>query len=367
VRGKINNSKLKEAILEVYSGPLKESSSGFQICCPFHDDNNPSCMIFYSSGIFSCFVCHGDRQKGHRGVSPYKGFQALGMPEAKARKLFLTPSSSLDDDNLIFDRLPSFDSDEPAPVIKQDKVVSREPWPLRWSFRDLDASFMASAWFKKRFEPTKVVLKGERLPRIAFSVGGAEKYKDTSLSNYMHHEVYLRLSSAVKAKAINSHKLSFDLDINYTPASLFGLVNNKLPKDCRGVILVEGSYDGLHLLQYLSKMRMHDKLVVISLLGTPQWSNCLKQIQNSLIPIMTKKQIPFILAFDNDKAGVKLTTTAIRDLQSLYFPSHMIKILAYSLSIKDPGESSFTFELFLGCLNNLGFLDEETKQLVNIE
>lgn len=362
MRRQIGSSKLKELILEVYRGEIKEGNAGFLVRCPWHDDHNPSCVVFYKSAIFYCLVCHGDKKKGERGKSPYTGFRALGMAESRARSLFLSPASpSLDLDDLTFNRLPSFDVDKEEPLslstitsIKNDKVVSRAPWPLTWGFRDLDADFMASSLFKKRFEPTKVMLKNERFPRLALSIGGAEKYKDTQAPNYLHHEVYLRLASSVQPKSVNSYKLNLDIETRVpTAASLFGLVNNRIPNKCRGVFLVEGPYDGMRLLSHTHTPEVGGNFAVVSILGTPQWANCLNQIKSFLEPTMIKRQIPFILAFDNDEAGAKLTATAIRDLQSLYFPKSLIKILAYPLSVKDPGE--LAFDLFLQCLRKLGF------------
>lgn len=355
-RGKIEPGKLRELLHEVYHGQIKETKVGFQICCPWHDDHNPSCFVFFQSSIFFCMICHGDKKKGQRGANPYRGFLALGMPEARARKLFL---EGAEDRKLDFTPLPSLDAFAPAEIQKpilEEKVVSRSEWPSFWGFRDIEYTTMIAPWFKKRFDPGLVKLKKERIPRLALAVGGAEKYKDTNQPFYLRHEVFLRLSSAVKPKAANSVGLSLDIDIVSPPsASLFGLVNNKLTKDCRGLICVEGPYDAIHLLQHIYRPEIGGNFDVICLLGTPQWSNCLKQIQIFIMPELEKRRIPIILAFDNDAAGTKLTTTAIRDLQeTCYLSPSRLKILSYPQAIKDPGD--LPFDIFHQSLQQLQLL-----------
>lgn len=355
VRAKIDPSKLKELLFEVYQDVMKEDASSFVIRCPWHKpDNNPSCVIFFKTAIFYCPVCHGDKQKGKRGVSPYQGFRALGMPEAKAKKLFLDrDSDALAERNLDTTRLPSLDDpvDEtilPPKRVLEEKVVSRSAWPEYWGFRDIEYETMIAPWFLERFDPTKVTLKRERLPRLALAVGGAKQFKP---KNKVRHEVYLRLSSAVKPKAANSVGLSLDPDLKNS-ATLFGLVNNRLSKDCRGIFLVEGPYDAIHLLQHIHNPEVGGGFEVVALLGTPQWGNCLKHLQ---ILLMGRTDIPIILAFDNDAAGFKLTHTAINDLRSVcYMSTSRLKTLGYPLSVKDPGD--LTFDVFLFCLRRLGLV-----------
>ena len=353
---KIDPGRLRELITECYSGPIKDEKGGIKIRCPWHSpDNNPSCMVF-SSGIFYCVVCHGDKPKGKRGLSPYRGFQAIGMSEARARKLFIGPETP-DMDDFTLCRLPSFDSEltsTPAHKVFYDKVVSREPWPKDWGFRGVDYATINAPWFKKRFDPYKVVLHKERLPRIALAVGGAERYNpNLDHPNYLRHEVFLRLSSAVKPKSINSHGLTLDSDsTDPLPAPLFGTINNKLSKGSRGLFITEGPYDTLHLLQHLYRPEIGGRYDVVALLGTPQFTNCLGQLQTQIFPDMVRRNIPIILAFDNDMAGFKLTTTAIEDLKSVcYLSSSMIKILDYPSHIKDPGD--LPFDIFYESMKKL--------------
>jgi len=238
----------------------------------------------------------------------------------------------------------------------EEKVVSRAEWPKFWGFRDIDYVTMTAGWFRKRFDPTLIKLRKERLPRIALAVGGAEKYKDTTQAFYLRHEVFLRLSSAVKPKAANSVGLSLDPDIVSPPsASLFGLVNNKVKKDCLGIFFVEGPYDCLRLLQHIYRLPEPycGRFEVVALLGTPQWYNVLRQFEMFILPGL--KDAPIILAFDNDNAGTKVTATAIRNLQDLcYLPTSRLRILSYPQAIKDPGDLSY--EDFCSCLRALQLL-----------
>ena len=284
------------------------------------------------------------------------------MPEDKARRLFLTGSESLESKSLDMTRLPSFDSpagteEEEKPIQRIEKVVKRTPWPKDWGFREVDYSTINSRWFRKRFEPMRVTLKKERLSRIALAVGGAEEFKDTTNPKYLRQEVYLRLSSLVKGKAVNSVGLNLDHEnIRSTiPATLFGLVNNKLSKGSRGLILVEGPYDCIHIYQHIYRPEIGGKFDVVALLGTPHWQRILEQLRAFIIPEMGRRGIPLILAFDNDAAGLKLTKTAIRDLQSLcYMTDSRLKMLGYPMTVKDPGELSFSG--FLQCLKDLGLI-----------
>gem|GEM_PF-6104563 len=360
---KIDAKLLHGLLVEFCRGrPVVKNPKGFNICCPWHDDHNPSCTVFYGTGIFCCFVCHGDRKKGKKGIPPVKGFMALGMSETRAKAIFLGQGSSSDcDAPLSFERPPSlldltaveeFELKKARThKFREDKVVKREEWPKYWGFRSIDYSTLISPWFRDRFSPTKVFLKKETLPRIAFAIGGAEEYKDIDHPNYLRHEVYLRLSTSVKAKAINSIGLNLDLDVtDPLPATLFGLINNKLRPNCRGVILVEGPMDAMVCLQHIH--RLNYDLDVIALLGTPQWSNVLMQLKMYIIPQM-KDTVPFILAFDHDAAGSKLTCNAIKDIQSeFYFSETRIKILDYPADKKDPGDVVDANE-FSDCIKKL--------------
>lgn len=361
MRSKIDNGKLKELLLEYYHGPIKDEGSGFKICCPFHDDHSPSCIVFYGYGTFFCFVCHGDKKKGERGVGIYRGFMALGMPEAKARRLFITGTESIESKSLDMTRLISFDdpvgSEYEPPIKRIDKVIKRTSWPKDWGFRQIEYATINSRWFRKRFEPMRVMLKKERISRIALAIGGAEEFKDTNNPKYLRQEVYLRLSSLVKNKAVNSVGLNLDHKNTRSsiPATLFGLVNNKLSKGSRGLILVEGPYDCIHTYQHIYRPEIGGKFDVVALLGTPQWQHVLEQLRDSIIPEMMRRGIPLILAFDNDAAGLKLTKTAIRDLQMLcYMHESNLKILGYPTTVKDPGDLSFSG--FLQCIKELGLI-----------
>jgi hypothetical protein len=350
---KIANSKLRELLAKHCRGPVNAESAGFQIRCPWHDDRNPSCMVFYGSGAFFCFICHGDKKKGHRGVGPYRGFKALGMPDAEAKRLFLSQEEGGPFVPLLSPSLPKPEVKKP----KVDQVSSREPWPGRWGFRELTRETMASPWFRNRFDPTKVVLSGERLPRLALAVGGAEAFKDTKAAKYTRHEVYLRLSSAVKKKAVNSTGLTLDTD-RKGHATLFGLVDNRLSKGSRGLILVEGPYDAMLLCQHIRRAEIGGSFDVAALLGTSQWPRVLDILKIRLLPEMEKKGIPLLLAFDNDSAGFKLTKTAITDLTDLNSTCRLtdarLKMLSYPMSVKDPGE--MPFDVFVQSLRHAGVL-----------
>ena len=220
-------------------------------------------------------------------------------------------------------------------VLPPSKVVSREPWPKWWAFRDVNCKTMRQQWFLDRFEPEKVHLVKERLPRLSLAIGGSERFKNKEHPDYLRSEVALRLSSAVKSKTINSPGLNLDPDVSRpVPASLFGLVNNRLSDGCQGVVLVEGPYDCMHVLQLVHGLGCFD---VVALLGTPQWDNARRQLKLYIQAEMIKRDIPYILAFDHDKAGDKLTETARACMAEDFVPPHLIQTLDYPREVKDPG------------------------------
>lgn len=360
----MDKATLRSLLIEYSKGEIKTTPKGFLICCPWHEDHNPSCVVFYESATFHCFLCHGDQPKGHRGNSAYHGFIKLGMPKEHAYNLFIDKTASRVQLNTR--RLPSLDDAQPdflkgADEItkwvkpKFEQVIERKPWPKYWGFRELLDTTMEAPWFLDRFEPCLVQLRRERHPRLALAIGGAERFKNTEDESYLRQEVYLRLNSAVKVKAINTKDLNLDLSVEQpVPATLFGLVNNKLSENCQGLILVEGPYDGLHLLQHIHGSEIAGQFEVISLLGTPQFDNCLHQVEMQIIPKLKEKNIPIILAFDNDRAGFKLTKSAMEAFQNrCYLSPTLLKILNYPSEVKDPG--LLDLPSFLACLKKLGF------------
>jgi len=356
----LGKGTLHDLLLE-FTDEVKATKKGFLIRCPWHEDGNPSCNVFFNTGTFYCFVCHG----GQKGVSAYKGFTKLGMSKDRARASFLSglkPQVKIHIDPKL--GLPSLDTIElvnnhmakPSAVQRYDQVDEREPWP-EWNFRAIPKEVMAEKWFQDRFSPHLVMLKKERHPRLALAIGGAESFKNTKAEGYLRSEVFLRIASSVKAKAINTMGLNLDPDVtDPLPATLLGLRNNEVPKDCRGLILVEGPYDALRLLTHIHSLEFpFGHLEVVALLGTPQWPNCLKQLKSFILPQMG--DAPIILAFDNDAAGIKLTELAIKELQEDCFLSvSRIKVLGYPLSIKDPGD--LPFEDLMKCLDNIYGRDE---------
>lgn len=335
MKHKIDKSTIRDLLRQYGKGPCLAVSKGFQICCPWHDDRNPSCMVFHS-GVFYCMVCHGSR--GEKGVSPHKGFIALGMPQERAKRIFISGTEP----NIKTSIYPSLEDLKIKPKPNPEAAIkSRDSWPKDWGFRHVHYATIIAPWFQRRFHPTRVTLMGDRLSRIAFVVGGI---KDTDDPKYVKHEVYLRLSTFQEPKVINSKALTFDPNVkDYLPATLFGLIDNRIRRNSRGIFITEGPYDTIHLLQLL--MSAGESYDVIGLLGIPHWANVLKQLEQVIIPKAIEMEIPFILAFDNDDAGRKITKTACADLRRL-LPERLIKRFEYPAAIKDVGDLSFNdFEM----------------------
>jgi hypothetical protein len=268
------------------------------------------------------------------------------MDEARARQFFLDGAATEFVSTTPVPDLTQADCEttiKRAKKILEESVTARESWPIGWAFRDLDDATFQDGWFVDRFEPTKVMLKKERLPRLALKLGGSDALRKRSIM----HEVYLRTSTAVKPKAANSKGLTLNIAVP-TYADLFGLINSKCMRGCKGLFLVEGPYDALRLLQHLNSKEIGGGFEVVAILGTPQWANVMERIPQAL---GERSKTPVILAFDNDGAGKKLTDTALWNLQ-MRFSKRKIIQLEYPETIKDPGDLSFTD--FLTAFNSLG-------------
>jgi DNA primase len=44
-------------LISKYDIPLQEMGSRYRICCPFHDDENPSLVVYPETNSWYCFTC----------------------------------------------------------------------------------------------------------------------------------------------------------------------------------------------------------------------------------------------------------------------------------------------------------------------
>lgn len=306
--------QIEQIVFRYAKGKAEKTDVGWKIRCPFHGpDMHPSCNIF-SSGVFYCWSCGA--KKG-----PLEGFRALGVPE---EDLSFLGKGNLEHATLI----PDLDDIESKQEEQKNRVeiLSEEPWPVGWRFRDIPAADFQSGPLFDMFQPKlaniQVGKKKEFAPRIALSFPNID---DPEL------RVYLRLSTDILPKVMNGPKVGTKM------CPLFGYSGGKLPVTCKYIVLVEGPYDAVRLCSHLKSLNLLDNYLVLAILGTHQWDSFLDRFKVELGPQMQGKSV--VLAFDNDGPGQDLTEKAVNSLfgdPSLFFSEKNVKILNYKAH--DPGE-----------------------------
>jgi len=315
----MSNSDVIQTLIQTYGGRSKPSRKGWNICCPFHDDTDPSCTVFYS-GVFSCFSCA-------KSWGPRQGFAALGVPERILAESFPPNGTGRP---LDMAALPDLERASSTPV-KREALVgveSREPWPEGWRYREIESRWLTDPGspLVRTFAPSLVRLWVERpsgrhvepLPRLSLKVGDKE--------------VYLRLSRSTQIKTFNSDGFDFN-DPALVP---FGLTSFQLPPRNRALVLVEGPYDLLRTCQNLLTLdrMLYDQIPVVALLGVSHWRAFKEKLQ---LRFASQLQGNLVLAFDNDKAGQELTRTVTEDVvRSGLLPEHRVRVLPFAAH--DPGE-----------------------------
>lgn len=325
-----NKEDVSQQVYELllkYCQKVESSPKGWKICCPFHADSNPSCNVYFS-GVFHCWTCS-------QSWPPMEGFSKLGVPEYILDDIW--GKDHVTDVSKLPELKPLEDMEADIENKKQKKVYftvkEREPWPEGWSFRGIPFLFFEEPFIKNLFQPTLVRLtiknkKGkyvpERFPRLAL------KFKDDE------HEIYLRLAKKQMPKSYNSPNLKLD-NIDLIP---LGLDSWKLDDKIKAIILVEGGYDMLKTMHNLHLMGKGwpEKIKVIALLGVDQWRAAFsKKFELRLLPQFKDKVL--IPAFDNDKAGEKLTAEVLNTVvnKRLWLPPNKVQVLDY-YPVHDPGD-----------------------------
>ena len=316
------SKKLRERlgeVLHLYAGEVVTGAVGYGIPCPFHVDSNPSCTVFYDTGVFYCLAGCGTKPLA-------VGLRKMGVPQSvvdefKERKEEERP------------RLSPLREGEFSVVGRdqsQDRVgvVSEEPWGWdSWGYRGIRPASLTvkGSYIYETFRPSVVRLWIGSKGKIR-----QERYSRMCL-HYGDHCVYARLSSEQEIKYYNSSGLSLK-DQRLHP---FGLQSFILPKKQAGIILVEGPYDVLMTVQNLEDLGIKDHFSVIGLLGVSHWDSFLTKLELRLLPHLGST--PLIFAFDNDKAGRDLTVRATHDCRSkLLMPTNQLLELPYPT--QDPGK-----------------------------
>ena len=318
---------IEKWITKHYKGAMKRTSEGWLICCPWHDDTNPSCNVYRDSGVFHCWRC--------KTKPPKEGFMAIGVPEQEVAEHFGRDRDVTSEPQ----KLPNLDEIETEVEVAAPEEIwelaKDEVWPVGWVFRGLSAdAFQAGHPLFEMFNPRLVKLTrnghdGKKhldgLPRLSLSFPG-----DPSL------KLFLRLSSAQDNKVINGTGVGGKFNTDTIP---FGLTGWKLPDTCKALVLVEGPYDCLQLKFNLWKLGLWDVVEVVAILGTGQWKTFFAKFKLHLAQQIMSNGRQLVLAFDNDDAGADVTAEALKDLtqsRHMLLPESKVRVLNY-FPVHDPG------------------------------
>jgi len=324
----IDRERLETALFHYGKQTWLQGSGHFRLCCPWHDDNDPTCTVFTDRGIFYCFSCHADKAKGQRGVPLEKGLAALGVPPEDIRAIIRTASTKDLYEAETFN--PWLAESLEAQPKKKLVISDRRCWPTNWSFRGVRPDFLA------KFDANLATLDHEPLPRLELFLpkrGPA---------------IYLRLSTTVQPKTWNDYDL-------FTKATMpFGTLplDWKLPRDAIGIVIVEGAFDALKMAQHIyDRFGSLTKLPVVALLGSPGWPTFFKdKFMTHLLDQFSRISLKVFLALDSDDAGEKMANTILTDLvlKGWYLQRRQVIRIRFPRSVSDPGDLSY--DQFLSAL-----------------
>jgi len=63
----IDAGVFKELIPQLFPQGQASGENQLVVCCPFHDDKNPSLSVNIKAGMFNCFSC-GEKGSGGEGL-----------------------------------------------------------------------------------------------------------------------------------------------------------------------------------------------------------------------------------------------------------------------------------------------------------
>jgi len=310
---KISKERLGDVLSRASLGEILHTEKGYKICCPFHQDTNPSAIVFYGSGVFYCLAGCGKK-------SLPQLLNKLGIKIDLAELADLGPELGK---QIITPLLPG-ESAKQETKPETLGVITEDPWPWeKFGYRAIRPENMVSGYIHKLFQPTLV--------RLWLGKNGKnrqEHYQRLCL-HYAKHAVYARLSSEQEVKYYNSPHLS-PSDPKLHP---FGLESFKLPKNVAGLILTEGPYDVLRTIQNLEDLGIREMFPVIGLLGVSHWGSFFKKLKLHLVQQFDS---PILFAFDNDKAGRDLTNLAMLQCsKELLLPDD--RLIAFPFDAQDLG------------------------------
>ena len=223
-----------EAHLEDMGIDYYQTGERFLVCCPFHDDHNPSCGIWIESGYFKCFAC------GKEGSFAEFVAEAEGITIREAvRKV-----RGQDDISDLEDSIGRF--------LDRDKKVLKY-----FSWSSFYATYPAvipetRAWdylIREDGKPQGRKLTADSISRFGIRWGGdVGKYRYRVILPIQTAEGKLLsyVGRAIKADMVPKTRKS-----RSPHRTLFGL--NKIVEKIKNVpllIVVEGEFDAIYLQQY---------------------------------------------------------------------------------------------------------------------
>lgn len=271
---------------------VKRNGKYILICCPFHNDSNPSCSVKAGApfaGVFKCFSC------GAKG-----GWDKL------AKQLGLDTGVS---------PTPDIDTDAYAAFFESvdDMVVTTKPSPedikkgkkFSSDWRGFDNEFLKSLG---AYEVTEKW--GEKMLRFAVNVKGKEVgHVRARLKKVKGKPSYLNM----KGSWSKTHGL-FLYDESLALMRGLGLTT---------LVLVEGPRDALRLYR--------DRIPTVCILGTQSWSDEKRML------LETTDIHRVVLCMDGDEAGYN-ATKMLKDSLDLFFDVKSTDLWEYeSEKALDPG------------------------------
>lgn len=280
--------------------PVVPKGKDFLIVCPFHADSNPSCGVDQHKGVYRCFSCGA-------GGSWNKLAEKLGM-EKLHRQRSVQDNSVETLRESMSRTLAKAGVKSRAHKEKSRPLVS--PWPANRDWRGLPADFLRS------LNCIKVDDLAKNVERIGLPVrqatGEILGYTCRAITPESAEPKYAPLAadrSGWREKELPAREALF-------------LVDKVLTEGWDRVVLVEGPYDALKLLEA--------GIPALAILGTNNWTD----IKVSIIAGLGLRAVAVMM--DNDPSGWDAQPKILFTLKGIV-PS---RGLALPQSVKDPGGMS---------------------------
>lgn len=260
------------------------------ICCPFHDDSNPSCGVSLMSGGYHCFSC------GASGPFYKLIAQLDGIPEEDAKKLVLGEYSA---ESLV----------KNICGLLEDDTDCKKP------------RYINKVWLQSKFSIlTKCGLEYLRNRKLSYKTIDDFELRWGNESIEWADRVIIPLKTysgkIIGYSGRSIHKCTIPKNRKYVAfegalrKSFFGLSNIWKGKRLKYLIIVEGEFDAMYLQQFGYN--------AVANLGISEFSSS----QISLLVRMTEY---VIINYDNDVRGKEAGTKQFRLIRK-YLPATIMQL-----------------------------------------